>query len=458
MAKTTVKKPKEGEETKKQTASDVAGLADGFMGFGQALSGTYKTYRKMRNNPTIALARMVAMAPIRTATYSVVSSDDVPEERVEFISEHLQAMWPGLIKQILYALDYGWMPFEKVWQVNSAGKLIYRKLKPLLVDKTQIMIDRETGLFTGLKQEAVELPVEKCFVFTYDGEAGDLYGRSRHENLRETVWNQWIQISERRGQYTRKVAGVTPMIEYPEGESLNEQGVKKSNFELAKAVLSKLGEGNGVCMPNTMAKFAGDLARSGIDIAALKAWHISFLETKGTHGKGFTDTLRHLESLMMRGWLVPERAATEGQYGTKAESEAQASLALVIADLTFADILQAISWYVVNPLLVYNYGQETENSIWLERGGLDPVLQAFYREIIKAVLIHPQNVDLFETWLDVDAMLDNVGLPKAAEVVTNSEDGRQEGKLTSMVKDIYHKVNRNLNNVRNAKEKTNRKR
>jgi len=417
------KLPEKGERTKTQTyVADVAGVISSFAGYGQAAIGTYKTYRTMRANPTIALARSVATAPIRTAMWSVVTADEVPEDIKVLVEKQIGSVWSQLIKNVLYALDYGWSPFEKVWNINDEGKLIYEKLKPLLVDVSVPLVDKKTGVFEGIRNMDVDLPPVKCFVFTYDGEAGNIFGRSRHENIRRTAWHHWQEISERRGKYAKKTAGIIPIVEYPEGEGQDETGSTKSNWELAKKVLSNLGMGNGVAMPNTMAAFAGDLARSGIDITQLKAWHIEFLESKGAHARGFTDMLRHLESLMMRGWLIPERAATEGQYGTKAESETQAELALVIADLVFLDILEEVSKQIVNPLVTYNFGQHYKDSVWLERGSIDPIQRIFFKEIIKAVLGEKSNIDLFLQWIDVNSLLDTVGLPKATEKIPTEEN------------------------------------
>ncbi|MCH6581200.1 MAG: AAA family ATPase, partial [Nitrospinae bacterium] len=45
--------------------------------------------------------------------------------------------------------------------------------------------------------------------------------------------------------------------------------------------------------------------------------------------------MKHRESLMMRGWFVPERAATEGQHGTKAEAGVAVDLVAMISMLFF---------------------------------------------------------------------------------------------------------------------------
>ena len=96
--------PKKGEKTKSQYPVGVASLlADGlFVGFNMAATGTYRTYRNMRKNPTVALARMMATAPIRTAKYGMVSVDGVPQERIDFIESQMKSLWPDLIHNLMY--------------------------------------------------------------------------------------------------------------------------------------------------------------------------------------------------------------------------------------------------------------------------------------------------------------------------------------------------------------------
>lgn len=417
-----IQKPEIGEKTKKQFESGVSSTAP-FLG--EILhTGTFSTYRKIRGNPTVALARMVATAPIRTASWSVEAKDEADDNMVALIQDQMNVLWPKLINDILTALDYGYAGFEKVWQVKD-GKLVYDKIKPLLVDNTSILVD-EYGNYRGLRQGKIDLGVEKSFIYTHDGEAGDLYGRSRHENIREDAWQPWLDAAAKRKAYITKTAGVIPVIEYPEGASRDESGAEKSNFDLAKAVLEKLGKGNGVAMPNVFAKYAGDLSRAGIDINQLKAWQISFLEPKGDHTAGYTETMRHLESLMMRGWLVPERTATEGQYGTKAEAGEHAEISLTVADILLLDIIRTVNSLVVDPLLVYNWGPAAKGLVYLQRAGLGAELKQFFRDIIKAVLVNPSNIDLLFGMVDIDALLDNAEVPKAAEVIDPAKINRSQ--------------------------------
>jgi hypothetical protein len=435
-----IEKPEIGEITKNQTGGGVCSISQFPMT--EISTGTFETYRRMRGNPTVALARMVATAPIRTASWSVEVQDGSSDDMVALVQDNLQRLWPQFIKDVLFSLDYGFSPFEKVWIVQDS-KLVYKKLKPLLVDKTKILVDAY-GSFSGFRQDALDLEPEKCFLFTHDGEAGDLYGRSRHENIRKDAWMPWIDTAEKRKAYVKKVSGTIPMIEYPEGVSKDGTGQDLSNFEIAKKILSSLGTGDGVAMPNVFAKYAGDLSKAGIDINQLKAWQISFLETKGSHASGMTEIMRHCESLIMRGWLVPERTAIEGQYGTKAESGEHAEIALLLADLLLQDIISAVNENLVNPLLYLNWGENATGLVYVKKSGLAPELKLFFRDIIKTVLTNPANVDLFLGMVDIDALLDNTEIPKAVEVVdannieqTQKPDNQQGDALSRAVSRIY---------------------
>jgi hypothetical protein len=277
------------------------------------------------------------------------------------------------------------------------------------------MLEEKTGNLVGLKQYDVHIPIEKTYIFTNEQELDNYYGRSRHENCRATSWNHWEQTMERFGKYLGKVAGITPMMKYPPGKTKDASGAEKENFDIATACLASLGRGNGIVFPDTMPSWIGDnidhMLRAGVDMSKFQAWAISFLETGTDHSGGFSASLRYLDSLMMRGWLVPERVATEGQMGTKAESATQTDTAMSISDILFDDIIRSVNWYLINPLLVYNFGPEYENKVRIKKGGLVPELQAFYRTVMAQVLGNPVNLGFMLQWTKMDEMFERLGWP-----------------------------------------------
>ena len=419
-------KPSIGKEkTKAQqvySATDVYSVIKTDGQYSKPLPGTFQTYRKMRANPTIAMARAIATAPILRTNWVYIGSDDSTDEMVTFIKEVIKPLIEPLIQSMILAFDYGFQAFEKVFeikQIDGRDRIVYKKIKALAPGKTQILVD-DHGSFAGLKQEAIELSIANSMVFTYDNEFGNFYGRSRHENVRENAWKPWMDLIKQENRYVNKISGVIPIIEYPPGgEETDENGQKQTAFEMAAKVLQNLGQGNGVAMPNTFAKYADDLSRAGVDIGQLKAWSISFLETTGRHGDQFVSQMRHKESLMMRGWLVPERTATEGQSGTKAEAGVHGAVALSIAEIDLALIKRSINWFVIEPLLAMNFGEEFRKAVKIESEPLSDAEKLFFRELLVKVLGDSSNIDLLLATLDMDGMMDLAGLPKVEDNIDN---------------------------------------
>ena len=430
------KASKASEDTEKRKAPverEVTGTQEvarsgvsGLLGFSGAPRGDIKTYQKMRNDPTIALARMTAMVPIRSMSWTVQADDDVPDDVVEFITTELQKHWFQFIKDILLAWDYGYQPFEKVWKADRNGHWTYRKLKALAPGKTEIIVEKSTGEFLGFRQGKVTIPLEKCFLYTYDGEHGNLYGRSRNENVRAT-WHRHEELLKRVDSYVTKVAGVIPLVEYPMGKGRDASGSEVDNYDLAVRLLGQLGQGNGVAMPNTLSKFAEELVRNGAQPDQVRAWHIEFLEPRSAHGSEFVELLRHFETLMIRGWLVPERTISEGQYGTKAEAETHMLAMKEMSALELHDILTNINQQIVDPLLYYNFGEDYEGRVYVIAEQADPALAEFFRELVLKIYGEPMNLDIAKAVLDFDSILDLANIPKLQDVV-NMKDAEKEAE------------------------------
>jgi hypothetical protein len=376
-------------------------------------AGTFNTYRKMRSNPTIALARLASTAPIRTADWSVDADEGVPAARKKFITEQLAKIWPNLINDLCLALDYGFSPFEIVWATGGGGtKYVVDKVKPLLVDITNPEVAADSGKFTGIENDKIVLPLNKCLWYAYDQEAGNLYGRSRHENIRETAYRDWCDLAAKCSMYVKRVAGAVPLIEYPDGESTDKSGATRSNWDIARQILNELSNCNGIAMPNVLAPYVEDFARAGGGADKLRAWNIDFLEDKVSHGSEFLELMRHKESLMMRGWLCPERVATEAQTaGSRADSESHGDLMAGMADIVVGDMVQTINTQLVDPLLRLNFGAEAVGTVRVMRSKVANDVQLFIRELTKLLLGNVANTALMLDILDVHQLADRSGLP-----------------------------------------------
>src|SRR5690606_6978657 len=137
-----------------------------------------------------------------------------------------------------------------------------------------------------------------------------------------------------------------------------------------------------------------EFVRNGGDLSKLRAWQFEFMETASGHGSEFVDMLKHFESLMLRGWIVPERTVTDGQFGTRAEGETHADLAMLMAEETLNDMLQAVNEQVVDPLLLVNSGAESVGMVRVCAQPVEDGTAPMIRRIVEKVFGDPNNVDL----------------------------------------------------------------
>ena len=355
---------------------------------------TYSAYRKMRSHPTIALARAAATAPIRSANIGVVGEEDSPER--EFIESQWDWIRGRIIPEMLLALDYGFQAFEKVYELRK-GKIFLTKLKALYPDQTSLLVD-EHGRFNGIKQGETELSVENSFLYTNDGEHGNLYGRSRQENIREFAFIPWLELCEAQLKYALKVSGKAGFVGYTPGTAIDPiTGAEISGVEEAQRVVSAIENGNIAFGPKTSEELSAT-GLSGLDVR--------FLDMGANQGQAFGAMLKDTEAQFIRGWLIPERAITEGRFGTKAEAAEHADIGMTLAGEVLEDIIRTLNWHIVDPLLALNFGEIKRGSVYLEAESVNESERAFQREISK-MLLSGESIRL----VDVKALMDECGIP-----------------------------------------------
>lgn len=420
------------------------GLLGGLAGMAPASAGTLSTYREMLCNPTIAIARAAATAPIKLAPWSYEADDDVPDEHVAFIRGAIEPLRRGLVRDMCRAIDFGFAAFEKVWTIKD-GMTVVSKCKALLPELTCLKVDAH-GTLTGLENQGVELGLDYALVYSYDVEADNWYGRSRLENLRDTAWRAWTDTFGKSGQLTTKITSVVPIAEYPDGESPGRDGGMKANWQHAQECIERLGSGRGVALPKVFLPGFEDLMRAGADISDLMAWTIRFLETRAGHGTEMLEMCRHWERLMARGYLAPERTILEGQFGTKADAQTHTDTLMASSDEVASDIVEVVNAGLVDPMLVRNFGEQARGTVRITKAATDSKVQEFVRSIVSSVLTNPANVDLLQTLTDVDAMLDQAGVPKAKGVVSISEGrGQPKAEATAaLAKALSRRIRANL--------------
>jgi len=385
----------------------------------RAPSGTYRTYREMLEDPTIALSHAATTAPIISAACSVEADDDAKEDAVRTIEDTFLPQIRRLISNSCRSIYYGWQSFEKVWKIDDDGRLVIERFKPLVPDNTTCMIDRQTGALNGVKQNGVELDRGHCLVITHDSEGDNPYGRSRMENLRKWAWKPWTTGMAKLAQYQSKAAGIIPVVRYPEGQGQNAAGQVVRNYEAASQMILQLSQAFGIAMPNTIPDWAMEAARQGINVSDVMAWSASFLETSPGHASEFVEALSYQDKLKVRGYLLPERAILEGQHGTKAEAGTHGDIAVQISQQFLDYVVDEVNKQCVDDVLSANFGPSEKGKVYIKPGPIQDEARALVSGIVTS--LYSSNPDLAMAQLDFNAMLDSLRLPKVEEDISDDD-------------------------------------
>lgn len=392
-------------------------------GFGLAPAATYKSYRDISAHPTVALAMAVVKGPIIRAQWSWQKEDGASEDRRKEIEETFEPFWSHLVRDALHALEMAWTPFELVYKGKGSTIDLLRP-KPLLWDRTEILVN-PGGEFAGLKNKAGEKSVElvqpNAWIYTNDPICGDLYGRSRHENIRKW-WGRAEEVAQQFAGYLKKTSGIIFQLHYPDGTSKDASGADVPNFQIARDALAKVGAGQNIAIPNKFASFLsgedGTITPAALEKALAAAgksdWVFSFLDAStASHGDDFLSALGYFDKLFFRGWLRPERSGLEATKGGMGASDAGdfTEVGLQDGEMVAWDLAQGINQGIVDELLVAKWGEEARGTIYCEPGPLVDTNSGQIAKIIQSAFQDPNVGPQLSQYVDWKAVLEDVDVP-----------------------------------------------
>lgn len=420
------KPPAEGEKSGAQLGM-VAGAVDGtfFSGLNPANKLDYRMARKIMSHPSLALAHAIASAPILASSWSFEAKDDAPQGAKELIESIFKPIRHKLLFDALRGgLWHGWQPWEKIWEfgdVNGSDVWTIRKLKPLLHDISKIQIDLKTGQLVGVKQKGnVEIPIEQLLLYSHDQEGDNYYGVPRLRGHLIDVYRDWLEANTAAKKYDKKLASPWVEIHYPPGEGTMKDGSKKENWKVARELAEAMFAGRIVYIPN---EFASETTVMEKDRGEKRKW---LIDVKGAQAAGkqasFVPRLQYLDKQLFRGYLVPERTATEGEHGTKAEAETHGDVALTISELEHGEIVRFVNWHAVDQVLALNYGEQARGTVWIKPTKLVDRKRNLIRSLINTLMQSPEGRERMLVWLDWDAIIDAEELPKVGPIEVDDPD------------------------------------
>jgi hypothetical protein len=378
----------------------------------------YAAYRMARRNPTVKLVRSIIIGAVASAGWSYKCADGVPDERTRFIRSQMERHRAAFVQRAMAGgVDFGWSPFEAVFDFDpGAGMIGLTKVKPLLQDITDILVDDLTGDFLGFRQVKngayVAVPYTGgAVIIPWRMEGTNWHGEALMRDVLDIV-RQWNVANAGAAKYDAKIVGSRWVVYYPDkpGGMKSPWGVdrvEKYNYEIAQAILDVLETSGGVGVPTTAAQYVNELNSETM------GWKIEALSDKGG-APLLMERLRYLDVLLCRGMEMPERTMIEGAAeGQKAGTETAQGFAIGNLAMAGAYICAVANMMLLDPLLAWNYGSSAKGSVYVEMNPIGDEARELLTEIVRDVLkAQPEKMDL-------DAAMDAARIPKSKEVIDN---------------------------------------
>jgi len=394
--------------------------------------------RRIRNDPTVHLARLLSVAPILAANWSVENDEDAMPAAIDFVSK-FRKFRSYIVKEAAFGMmDYGWRGMEAVWKLEN-GYLAIEDFISLLPDITQVMPDR-VGNFLGFKQmytdysgknhEDVIQGKAKAVLFNQRQEGTNYYGQSDLEIIEDTK-NRYDVANGIAEQYDAKSAGAVWVVQYPVGKTLL-NGVMTDNAEIARTILSSIKSNGGITLPTSVQGAIGNLigGATANSLADPNGWTIKLMESTGSSSSHLLSRMQHLETLMVRGIGLPERSLLEGKHGTKAEAKVHTDVALTSAIDRSDYIIGMLNEGPVNAGLVLNYGPSQKGKVRLIAEPIGDDEKAFLREVYMKILSSAEASLLDLENVDMATVREITGVPSI------TSDAIQERRLDKFRSDL----------------------
>jgi hypothetical protein len=187
----------------------------------------------------------------------------------------------------------------------------------------------------------------KTWVVTHDLEFGNLLGRSVLDN----VYNAWfwcdIMYLFTNRYYER--AATPPLKGRAPAQVTSDSGEPTPGTEIFASMLESLISEGIIVLPSEVDNESGTSSKNYL-------WDIDYLKDD-KRGDLFLKYIEHLQTLKLRGILIPEMVVERGaSAGTYAMASAHTDTFVGMLELRLSNVLLHINKYLIPELVQYNFG------------------------------------------------------------------------------------------------------
>lgn len=375
--------------------------------------------KELAEDEQVGLGLELIKAPLYGADWAVeCERDDI----AAFIEEEIGRLWRGLLRTSLRAVEMGFAPHEKLWELRN-GQAHLAQLKDLDPEHVVLLHD-EQGDFAGFRyRDKVTVPAEKAFVFTHDKRYGNIYGVPRTRRVQKR-W-QWRTNLERLMNRYYHRRSIPPAQGYaPAEKRVDENGTVVDTMEQMRKCLVTLEAGGAAVFP---AEFGED---------GKPLWSVALLSDKEQRGPDFISAIEHYDTKILRGMIVPDRAGTDNDAagGSYALVRSRVNLFLILEDQLLFDVLDHVNGFLIPQLVLFNFGPDApEAKVTSE--GLGEDAKELLRTVVEKMLTTEVTAATLAQIADTTAILQGAGVPVLDEDELAEQDGKKppEGKKKKKV-------------------------
>jgi hypothetical protein len=387
----------------------------------------------MLRDPTISLAVSIVKAMMMKQPWAFEGED---EEACEKYKKSVLPFKERIVESALMGiLRGGWKSIEVAFKIEESISVL-AGVKPLRNSCTDTMVYLDSGEFAGVRNRAdsgteVEIDNEHVIYVTVSEDTDE--PADPLMRVAEGPFVKWEAADVGAQRYDDKCAGGFVHVRVPVGQTpyAARGGAETDNSIIALDMVKSLKGGGYAITPIKCDPETGEPVSE-------KAWSVEHVSAGGGLQPGFVVRQKYMDALKLRAFGIPERSTTEGTFGTKAEAEQHADIAVIVNTARHERIIKAVNEGPIKAMNRANYGKE--EAVVLTLGKLEPEDRELFVGIFKSLMADPVFGDDIAARVNVEAMLDKLRIPtrtpeeaealleeKKAEQPDNEEDPADDG-------------------------------
>lgn len=355
---------------------------------------------QMLTDPDVAFGVMILSSAVQGMQWSVESEDP---DIAAFVEANLRRIWRTFSSAASMAIPVGFQAFQKVWAMEDVeidrvdpetgdrvvkvypGAWVISRMKQIDPRTVAFLVGEAEDDWVGIEQFAgpfgsgraprrVDRVNSALWPFFRHKSFGNPAGWSVLYQAYEPWWHKQA-VTLFRNRYLERKGDPSIKAKAPSSMQINGKDVSGTDW-MAEQVYG--------IKNNSVIVFPSDRWGSGEDKFALE-----YL-ADDKRGDQFENTLQALSVQVMRGLLIPDKAATSGDgVGSMAQAKVHDNVLAETLEAIQADFVgELVQPQVVDPLVLYNFGEYAlrNSRTRIKAAGLSDEKRTTLKELLTAIM------------------------------------------------------------------------